>query len=87
MKPRISVFILHLSRVEPIISADIAAVVIDLPRMEPELSTNMVSTVSLKEVSFSVLKLKGVNGSVIILCNLEESKIPSSLSNSQDRLC
>ena len=78
---------LHLSKVDPIMSAEIAAVVIDRPLIEPELSTNMVRTVSLKEVSFSVLKLKGVKGSVMILCNLEESKIPSSLSNSQDLLC
>ena len=87
VKPKISVLILHLSKVDPIISADIAAVVIDLPRIDPELSTNIVKTVSLKEVSFSVLKLKGVKGSVMILCSLEESKIPSSLSNSHERLC
>ena len=64
-----------------------AAVVIDLPLIDPELSTNIVNTVSLKDVSFSVLKLRGVSGSVMILCSLEESKIPSSLSNSQERLC
>ena len=87
VKPSISVLILHLSKVDPIISADIAAVVIDLPLIDPELSTNIVNTVSLKDVSFSVLKLRGVSGSVMILCSLEESKIPSSLSNSQERLC
>ena len=68
-------------------SADIAAVVMDLPLIDPELSTKIVTTVSLNLVSFSCLKLREVRGSVIILCNLEVSKIPSSLSYSQDLFC
>ena len=87
VKPKISVFILHLSNVAPMISAEIAAVVIDLPLIEPELSTRIVTTVSLNFVSFSCLKLKGVRGSVIILVNLDVSNIPSSLSYSQDLFC
>ena len=36
-------------------SAHIAATVIDLPRIEPELSTKIDTAVSLKSVSFSTL--------------------------------
>ena len=68
-------------------SAEIAAVVMDRPLIEPELSTKIVTIVSLNLVSFSCLKLNGVRGSVIIFVNFEVSKIPSSLSYSQDLFC
>ena len=49
------------------ISAHIAAVVIDLPLIDPELSTKIETRVSLNSESFSILKLNGVRGSTIIL--------------------
>ena len=67
VNPRISVFMLHLSSVLPMISAHMAAVVIDLPLIDPELSTKIETRVSLNSESFSILKLSGVRGSTIIL--------------------
>ena len=55
VKPKTSVFTLHLSKVVLIMSAHMAATVIDLPRIEPELSTKIDTAVSLKSVSFSTL--------------------------------
>ena len=55
VKPKTSVFTLHLSKVVLIISAHIAATVMDLPLIEPELSTSIETEVSLKSVSFSTL--------------------------------
>ena len=78
VKPNISVFTWHLSRVLPMISAHIAAKLIDLPRIDPELSINKVTMVSLKSFSVSCLKLRGYPGLAITLCNLELSRIPSS---------
>ena len=78
VNPRISVLILHLSRVLPMISPQIAARVIDLPRIEPELSIKSVTTVSLNSFSDSSLKLNGEPGFVITLDNLAVSRMPSS---------
>ena len=55
VNPRTSVFTLQRSRVVLIMSAHIAATVIDLPLMEPELSTRIETLVSLNSVSFSIL--------------------------------
>ena len=55
VKPSISTFTPHFSRVRARISALIAATVIGLPRIDPELSISNDTTVSLKSVSFSFL--------------------------------
>ena len=60
------------------ISVQIAAKLIDLPLIEPELSINRVTTVSLKLFSVSCLKLKGYPGLAITLCSRALSNIPSS---------
>ena len=58
VKPKISTFTEHRSKVLDKISAHIAAIVIGLPLIEPELSINKVTIVSLKSNSFSLLKDK-----------------------------
>ena len=78
VNPNTSVFIEHLSKVLPIISAQIAAKLIDLPRIDPELSIKRLTTVFLNSLSVSSLKLKGAPGSVTTLLNLAVSRTPSS---------
>ena len=56
MKPNISTLTEHLSKVLDKISAQIAAIVIGRPHIDPELSIKRVTTVSLKSKSFSFLK-------------------------------
>ena len=58
VKPKISTLTEHLSKVLERISAHKAAIVIGLPLIEPELSINNVTTVSLKSKSFSFLNDK-----------------------------
>ena len=87
VKPSISTFTEHLSNVLDNISAHIAAIVIGLPLILPELSIRSVTTVSLKSKSFSFLKDKELNGSKIILGNLELSSNPSSRSKSHALFC
>ena len=87
VKPRISTLTVHRSRVRPRISAHMAAMVIERPRMEPELSMSRDTTVSLNFISFSCLKASGLNGSIMTLGNLEQSSVPSSRSNSQVLFC
>ena len=55
VKPRTSVFTLQRSNVVLIMSAQIAATVIDLPLIDPELSTKIETLVSLNSISFSTL--------------------------------
>ena len=55
VKPNISTLTEHLSKVHDKISAQIAAIVIGRPLMDPELSIKRVTTVSLKSKSFSFL--------------------------------
>ena len=55
VNPRISVFIRHLSSVLARISEQSAATVIGLPLIDPELSINKETTVSLNSVLFSFL--------------------------------
>ena len=83
----ISDLIKHLSSVFAKISEHSAATVIGLPLIEPELSINSVTTVSLNSKSFSFLNDKELYGSKIIRGNLELSNNPSSKSNSQVRFC
>ena len=52
---KISVFTLQRSNVVLIMSAQIAATVIDLPLIDPELSTKIETLVSLNSISFSTL--------------------------------
>ena len=87
VKPSISVFTAHLSRVLARISPHIAAIVIGLPLIEPELSINKETIVSLNSISFSILKDNGDVGSIITLVSLDTSKRPSSRSNSHDLFC
>ena len=87
VKPNISTFTEHLSRVLDNISAQIAAIVIGLPLIEPELSISKVTIVSLKSKSFSFLNERELYGSIIILGNFELSSKPSSKSNSHALFC
>ena len=87
VKPNISTLTAHLSNVLDRISAHIAAMVIGLPLIEPELSINKVTIVSLKSKFFSFLKESELYGSIIILVNLELSSKPSSKSNSHALFC
>ena len=87
VKPNISVLMLHLSSVLPMMSAHIAASVIDLPLIEPELSINIETTVSLKFISDSCLKLSAEPGLVTILVSLAVSSNPSSRLKFQLRFC
>ena len=87
MKPKISTLTEHLSSVLDKISAQIAAMVIGLPLMDPELSMSRVTTVSLKSKSFSFLNDKELYGSIIILGSFELSNNPSSKSNSHALFC
>ena len=56
VKPSISTLTAHLSKVLERMSAHIAAIVIGLPLIDPELSIKRVTTVSLNSKSFSFLK-------------------------------
>ena len=87
VKPKISTLTAHLSKVLDNISAQIAAIVIGLPLIEPELSISKVTIVSLKSKSFSFLKERELYGSIIIRGNFELSSNPSSKSNSQALFC
>src|SRR5476651_141250 len=55
VKPRISTLTPQRSSVRARMSAQVAATVIGRPRMEPELSSSSVTTVSRNSVSFSAL--------------------------------
>ena len=55
VKPRISTLTLQRSSVRARTSAQIAAIEIGRPRIEPELSSSSVTTVSRNSVSFSTL--------------------------------
>ena len=57
------------------------------PRIEPELSSNKVTTVSRNSVSCSTLKLSGVVGLATTRARRPASRMPSSRSNSQLRFC
>src|SRR5210317_1669950 len=87
VKPKISTLTEHLSKVLDKMSAQIAAIVMGLPLIDPELSINRVTIVSLKSKSFSFLKDKELYGSIIILGSLELSNNPSSKSNSHALFC
>ena len=87
VKPRISTFTLHRSSVRAKTSAQIAAIEMGRPRMDPELSSNKVTTVSRNSVSCSILKLSGVVGFATTRAKRPASKIPSSRSNNQLRFC
>ena len=56
VNPNISTFTEHLSSVRDKISAQMAAIEIGLPRIDPELSINKVTIVSLKFVFFPSYK-------------------------------
>mgnify|MGYP002716570923 CR=1 FL=1 len=68
-------------------AASIAAIEIGRPRIEPELSISSVTTVSRNSVSFSTLNDSGVVGFATTRARRPASRTPSSLSNSQLRLC
>ena len=87
VKPSISTFTPHRSKVLAKISALIAAIVIGRPRIDPELSISKETTVSLNSVSFSILYERGYKGAVTTLESRPASKIPSSKSNNQERFC
>ena len=87
VKPKISHLTWQRSRVLARTSAQIAAIDIGLPLIEPELSNNIVTTVSLKSVSFSTLNDNGVVGFDIIRANRPASNNPSSISKDQDLFC
>ena len=57
-------------------SAQVAATVIGRPRIEPELSSSSVTTVSRKSVSFSRLKESGCNGSTTMRDSRAGSSMP-----------
>ena len=63
----------------------IAAIEMGLPLMDPELSINKVTMVSLNSISLSCLYVNGVVGLVIVLASRDASKNPSSRSNFQVR--
>ena len=87
VNPRISHLTLHLSKVLASISVDIAAIDIGLPRIDPELSINKETIVSLKFVLLSCLKLNGVVGFNTTRDSLAASNNPSSRSNFQVLFC
>ena len=87
VNPNISTFTEQRSKVLDKISAQIAAIVIGLPLIDPELSINKVTTVSLKSKSFSFLKDNELYGSIIILGSFELSNKPSSKSKSHALFC
>src|SRR5438270_473853 len=87
VKPRISTLTPQRSSVRAKISAQVAATVIGRPRIEPELSISSVTTVSRNAVSFSRLNESGCRESTMMRGSLAGSRMPSSRSNSQDRLC
>ena len=87
VKPNISTFTEHLSKVLDKISAQIAATEIGLPLIDPELSIRIVTKVSLNSISFSFLNDKELKGSIIILGSFDVSKRPSSKSKFQDLFC
>ena len=55
VKPKTSTFTPHLSRVLVMISVEIAAIVIGIQRIDPEISISKVTTVSIKSISASFL--------------------------------
>ena len=59
VKPRISTLTPQRSSVRARISAQVAATVIGRPRIEPELSSSSVTTVSRKVASFSCMNDSG----------------------------
>src|SRR5437879_2886205 len=85
VKPRISTLTPQRSSVRARISAQVAATVIGRPRIEPELSSSRVTTVSRNLVSFSRLNDNGCSGSMITRESRAGSSRPSSRSNSQAR--
>src|ERR1044071_44777 len=87
VKPRISTFTPQRSSVRARMSAQVAATVIGRPRIEPELSSSSVTTVSRKLVSFSRLNDSACSGSMMMRGSRAGSSSPSSRSNSQARLC
>ena len=64
-----------------------AATVIGLPLIDPELSINSVTIVSLNSIFFSFLKDNLLLGFATILANLEVSRKPSSTLNSHCLFC
>ena len=87
VKPNISTLILHFSSVAAIMSVVRAAIIIGLPRIEPELSISNDTAVSSNLISFSFLKDKELLPLVIILVSFEVSKSPDSKSKFQDLFC
>jgi hypothetical protein len=87
VKPRISTLTWQRSSVRASTSAQIAAIEIGRPRIEPELSSSSVTTVSRNSVSFSTLKDSGVVGLATTRASRPASRMPSSRSNSQLRFC
>ena len=66
-------------------AALIAAIEIGRPRIDPELSISIVTTVSRNSMSFSCLKDSGCCGSIIMRGRRAVSSIPSSRSKTQAR--
>ena len=87
MKPKISTFTVQRSSVRARMSAQVAATVIGRPRIEPELSMSNVTEVSRNAISFSCLKDRACCESMITRGNRAVSRMPSSRSNSHERLC
>ncbi|MNY53561.1 hypothetical protein D3C86_1893260 [compost metagenome] len=77
----------HRSSVRARMSAQTAATMIGRPRIEPELSISRVTTVSRNGLSLSILKDRGLVGSVMTRVRRAVSSTPSSRSNDQLRLC
>ena len=87
VKPRISTLTPQRSSVRARMSAQIAATVIGRPRIEPELSSSSVTTVSRNSVSRSTLKDSGCIGSTTTRASRAGIEQPSSRSKSQERFC
>jgi hypothetical protein len=87
VKPRISTFTPQRSKVRARMSAHSAATMIGRPRIEPELSSSNVTTVSLNGMSSSCLNDSGDIGSVITRVSRAVSSTPSSRSKLQARFC
>ena len=87
VKPRISTLTPQRSNVRAKMSAQQAATMIGRPRIEPELSNSIVTTVSRKSVSRSFLKDSAPVGSVMMRVRRAASSTPSSRSKSQPRFC
>ena len=87
VKPSTSVLTPQRSSVRARMSAQTAATMIGLPRMDPELSMRMLTTVSRNSVSSSSLKAREAVGSMMTRVRRATSRIPSSRSKVQDRFC